>query len=92
MELPHKNPVPYNDNAWDPVWAFAESANIPITLHLSTGGTLISERGAGAACMNYFNLGLAALHTVAQLISCGALDRHHGNGGRLADMGWRTAR
>lgn len=76
MELPHANPIPYNDKAWEPVWAFAEEANIPLSLHLSTGGTLVTERGAGAACMNYFNLGTAALHTVALLISSGVLDRH----------------
>lgn len=76
MELPHANPIPYNDKAWEPVWAFAEESGTPLSLHLSTGGTLITERGAGAACMNYFNLGTAALHTIALLVSSGIMDRH----------------
>lgn len=76
MELPHANPVPYNNKAWEPVWSFAEEADVPLSLHLSTGGTLVTERGAGAACMNYFNLGTAALHTIALLVSSGVLDRH----------------
>lgn len=76
MELPHANPIPYNDKAWEPVWAFAEETGIPLSLHLSTGGTLVTEKGPGAACMNYFNLGTAALHTIALLVSSGVMDRH----------------
>lgn len=69
-------PVSYIDPAWDPVWSLCEETGTPMTMHSGTSTAPIRYRGAGAACMNYFTLGLIAQETLASLVVSGLFDRH----------------
>lgn len=66
----------YIDHAWDPVWSLCEEAGVPMTMHSGTSTAPIRYRAAGAACMNYFTLGLIAQETIAAMVVSGVFDRH----------------
>jgi hypothetical protein len=68
----------YNNKDFDPIWAYAQEQKIPLAFHVASGLTPISERGPGAAIINYMRLGFATEELVTYLVAGGALDRHPG--------------
>lgn len=65
----------YNSEAWDPLWEIASEAGHPLIVHSGTGIDTITERGPGAALLNYMFSGRAAIDCIAYLVAGGALDR-----------------
>lgn len=70
--------VQYNNPALDPIWAYAQEKKIPVCFHVATGQSPISERGPGAALINYMSLGFSTQEMLCYLVGGGALDRHPG--------------
>jgi predicted TIM-barrel fold metal-dependent hydrolase len=66
----------YNNKDFDPIWAYAQQERIPLAFHVASGLTPISERGPGAAIINYMRLGFATEELVTYMVAGGALDRH----------------
>ncbi len=59
-----------------PIWAYAQEQHVPLAFHVASGLTPISERGPGAAIINYMRLGFATEELVTYMVAGGALDRH----------------
>jgi predicted TIM-barrel fold metal-dependent hydrolase len=68
----------YNNKEFDPIWAYAQDKGIPLAFHVASGLTPITERGPGAAIVNYMRLGFATEELVTYMVAGGALDRHPG--------------
>jgi len=68
----------YNNKEFDPVWAYAQERGVPLAFHVASGLTPITERGPGAAIINYMRLGFATEELVTYMVAGGALDRHPG--------------
>ena len=68
----------YNNKAFDPIWAYAQERSIPLAFHVASGLAPITERGPGAAIVNYMRLGFATEELVTYMVAGGALDRHPG--------------
>lgn len=68
----------YNNPDLDPIWAFAEAAKLPLCFHVASGQAPVSERGAGAALINYMALGFTTQQMLTYFVGGGALDRHRG--------------
>ncbi|HEX4584593.1 MAG TPA: amidohydrolase family protein [Burkholderiaceae bacterium] len=68
----------YNNKEFDPIWAYAQERKVPIAFHVASGLTPITERGPGAAIVNYMRLGFATEELVTYMVAGGALDRHPG--------------
>ena len=68
----------YNNKDFDPIWAYAQDEAIPLAFHVASGLTPITERGPGAAIINYTRLGFATEELVTYMVAGGALDRHPG--------------
>lgn len=66
----------YNNKDFDPLWAYAQEQKIPLAFHVASGLTPITERGPGAAIVNYMRLGFATEELVTYMVAGGALDRH----------------
>jgi len=66
----------YNNKDFDPIWAYAQEQHVPLAFHVASGLTPISERGPGAAIINYMRLGFATEELVTYMVAGGALDRH----------------
>lgn len=67
----------YNDPSWDPVFAKAAEKNIVFVMHTGTGlESVVIERGAGAAIINYTNQATDAQQSVMYLVAGGVLDRN----------------
>jgi predicted TIM-barrel fold metal-dependent hydrolase len=62
----------YNMDAWDPLWELASAAGHPLIVHAGTGVSTVSERGPGAALLNYMLSGRVAIDRVAYLVAGGA--------------------
>lgn len=75
IEPPQGSPK-YVDRNWDPVWDLCEQAGVPMTMHSGSSTAPIRYHGDGAACMNYFTLGLIAQEAIAALVVGGVFDRH----------------
>ena len=66
----------YNLPEFDPLWAAAQDADLPVTFHVSTGRDPRSSRGHGGAIVNYTVHSLApTMEPVANLCGSGVLDR-----------------
>jgi len=66
----------YNMPHFDELWATIEEANLPITLHISTGKDPRGARGDGGAVINYAVHSLSqSLEPVANFCSSGVLER-----------------
>jgi predicted TIM-barrel fold metal-dependent hydrolase len=66
----------YNDEAWDPVFKLAGETGIVFTFHTGTGDRpWISERGPGAAVINYSMQMSEGIEAAMRLVSGGVLDR-----------------
>jgi predicted TIM-barrel fold metal-dependent hydrolase len=68
---------PYNDAAWDPVFAQAGELGVVPVLHTGTGlADVIVERGPGAAVINYAHQMIDAQGSIMALVAGGVLDRN----------------
>ena len=75
--LPIQVPAqPYNLPVYDPFWALAEEAGVPLTFHAGTGHEPRVARGPGGAVINYL-LGaqLDGAHLILHLTTSGVLER-----------------
>ena len=72
----HVDLRPYNDPAYDPLWAAAEELGVPLTFHAGTGRTQTPAHGPGGAVINYVVTVAGPMETVAYLCGSGVLERH----------------
>lgn len=73
----HVDHRPYNDPAYEPLWARAADLGLPFTFHAGTGRSQTPAHGAGAAVINYVvTVGSGPMETVAYLCASGILARH----------------
>ncbi|WP_322768205.1 amidohydrolase family protein [Frankia sp. Cr1] len=68
----------FNNEVWEPLWAAAAEADIPICFHIGTGAEQKVARGPGGAVINYVETFYPAQRTVAHLVASGVLDRYPG--------------
>ncbi len=67
----------YNDAAWDPVFHLAGELGIVFVLHTGTGAeNVVSERGPGAAVINYSLQMSDGITAIMYLVAGGVLDRN----------------
>jgi predicted TIM-barrel fold metal-dependent hydrolase len=66
---------PYFDPAYEPFWAAAAAARLPLSLHLGTGAVPLTGGGGNMAIL-YMLTHLAVQRSLAQMIFGGVLDRH----------------
>jgi predicted TIM-barrel fold metal-dependent hydrolase len=77
MMMPtHIDVRPYNDPAYERIWAAAEDLRMPLTFHAGTGRSQTPAHGAGGAVINYVVTVSAPMETVAYLCGAGILERH----------------
>src|SRR2546426_1845044 len=69
---------PYNDPAYEPLWAAAQSLDIPLTFHAGTGRSQTPAHGPGGAVINYVVTVGGPMETVAYLCGAGVLARFPG--------------
>jgi predicted TIM-barrel fold metal-dependent hydrolase len=68
----------YNQPEFDPLWALAAEAEIPLSLHTGTGALPQHEKGPGGAVINYAKVGLLSAETLCYVAASGVLERHPG--------------
>lgn len=67
----------YNDPRWDPIFAFAGEAGIPIAFHTGFGDIPLRPlKGPGGALYNYTRQMNDSVDIIAQLVGGGVLDRN----------------
>ena len=67
----------YNSEQWDPIFAKAAAHDIVFVMHTGTGlESVISEKGPGAAIINYTGQAMDSMNTAMSLVSGGVLDRN----------------
>jgi len=67
----------YNDPRWDPIFAFAGEAGIPIAFHTGFGDiSLRPINGPGGAVFNYTRQMNDAIDIITQLVAGGVLERN----------------
>ena len=69
---------PYNKNDhWEPLWSAVAASGMALTSHIGTGpAPLTTASGPGGALINYVTIALPMQRVVADLVSCGAFERH----------------
>ncbi len=68
---------PYRDRAYDPIWARAEEARLPLSMHIGTGASTGSwETLVRNAISGYASAPQAAQETLTELICQGVAHRH----------------
>jgi predicted TIM-barrel fold metal-dependent hydrolase len=72
----HLDSRPYNDPAYEKLWAAAADLAMPLTFHAGTGRTQTPAHGGGAAVINYVVVVSGPMETVAYLCGAGILERH----------------
>lgn len=73
---PESGLPPYNDEAWDAVFACAQDLNMVLVMHTGTGRYNVRGfRGAGGAVMNHTIQAVDAWGSVMALVAGGVLDR-----------------
>jgi predicted TIM-barrel fold metal-dependent hydrolase len=66
----------YNDPAFEPFWADAEAAGLPLTFHVSTGRDPRAVGGRGGAIINYVCHSMeTTIEPLVQLITSGVFER-----------------
>ncbi len=74
-----RNPLDYNNKMFDPLWSAIEEADIPMTLHVSTGQDPRAVKGQGGALINYTSHALPTpQEPVVQMIASGVFEQHPG--------------
>jgi predicted TIM-barrel fold metal-dependent hydrolase len=66
---------PYSDPSYEPFWAAAEAAGMPLSLHLGTGAVPLAGT-AGNLAVAYMFTHHAAQRSIAQMIFGGVLEHH----------------
>ncbi|MDH3296253.1 MAG: amidohydrolase family protein, partial [Acidimicrobiia bacterium] len=67
----------YNQPEFEPLWSALENADLPLTIHVSTGRDPCAESGPGGAVINYaVHCCAASQEPVANLVASGVLERH----------------
>jgi predicted TIM-barrel fold metal-dependent hydrolase len=66
---------PYQDPVYEPFWAAAEEADLPLSLHLGTGAVPLAGTG-GLMPISYMLTHLAVQRSIAQMIFGGVFERH----------------
>jgi len=74
--IPAASDVPYNDPVFEPMWATAAEACMPVSLHVGTGIDLLRASGPGAGGINYITMSFDLQQTCQTLIWSGVLQRH----------------
>jgi len=74
----HVDVRPYNDRAYEPLWAAAEEARLPLSFHAGTGRSQTPAHGDGGAVINYVLTVAGPMETVTYLSASGVLERHSG--------------
>ena len=69
---------PYNDPAYDRLWAAAQDLDLPLTFHAGTGRSQTPAHGPGGAVINYVVTVGGPMETVAYLCGSGVLARFPG--------------
>jgi predicted TIM-barrel fold metal-dependent hydrolase len=69
---------PYNKNDhWEPLWSAVAASGMALTSHIGTGpAPLTTASGPGGALINYVTIAMPMQRVVADLVSCGAFERH----------------
>jgi len=67
----------YGDPVYEPFWAAAESARLPLSLHLGTGAVPLAGT-AGVLAVAYMFTHHAAQRSIAQMVFGGVFERHPG--------------
>lgn len=70
-----KDAPKYNSALWDQVWQAISDTGMVVNMHLATGDELVSERGSGAAIINYTRMAFHVMDTITVLISSGVFER-----------------
>ncbi|MBM3674317.1 MAG: amidohydrolase [Actinobacteria bacterium] len=70
--------IPYNRPEYDPIWAVAAEATMPLSLHTGTGALPSAEKGPGGAVINYAKVGLLSAETLCYFAASGVLERFPG--------------
>jgi predicted TIM-barrel fold metal-dependent hydrolase len=80
---------PYSEASYEPFWAAAEAARLPLSLHLGTGAVPLGGT-AGMLAVAYMFTHHAAQRSISQMIFGGVFERHPGL--RIVsvenDIGW----
>lgn len=67
----------YNQPEFEPLWSALEDADLPMTIHVSTGRDPRAASGPGGAVINYaVHCCAASQEPVANLVASGVLERH----------------
>jgi predicted TIM-barrel fold metal-dependent hydrolase len=75
--LPTRPDMPYNDPGYEPLWAAAAAAAVPLSLHAGSGGaSLVQHRGPGAGGINYIQISLDMQFCCQSMIWSGVFERH----------------
>ena len=73
----HTDARPYNDAAYDPLWATAAELGMPLCFHAGTGRTMTPAHGPGGAVVNYvLTVGAGPMEAASYLCGSGVLMRH----------------
>ncbi len=73
---PDHEALNYNLPDFDPLWACAQDAGLPVTFHVSTGRDPRTARGNGGAVINYAVHSLApTMEPIANICASGVIDR-----------------
>lgn len=66
----------YNSPEFDPVWAAAQDADLPVTFHIATGKDPRTARGHGGAVVNYVCHAVSTgLEPLVNICSAGVIER-----------------
>ena len=67
----------WNDDQWEPLWAFAEESEIVVAFHIGTDrGSPVKYRGPGGAIINYVETTFGGQRAVTQMVASGVIERH----------------
>jgi predicted TIM-barrel fold metal-dependent hydrolase len=67
---------PFHSEVWEPLWAAAAEARLPLCFHVGTGIRNRVYRGAGAALINFVESCVPGTRTTSMLVAAGVLERH----------------
>ena len=74
--IPTTNPQEgYHTEPFDPLWATAETLNMPISFHRATGEPVLHYRGRGAGAMNAWRTQANIIEPFVLLVLSGTYDR-----------------
>jgi len=72
-----EGPPKYNQPDWDPIFAYAGEADVPIIFHTGTGAVNVhAMKGPGGALFNYTRQMNDSVDCIAALVGGGVLDRN----------------